>query len=100
NAKIRTAFALATDRDAYVTALGGRTAAQAATSILSQALRAELPNPDQPADPTGTPTPSPEATATTAATATASGAASGTATGTTAAPGTASGTASPEPAEQ
>lgn len=73
NAKIRTAFALSTDRSAYVTALGGRTAAQASTSILSHAVRAELPNPDQPADPTGTPTEQDEGTETPAETSTGAG---------------------------
>ncbi len=57
NAKIRTAFALTTDRDAYVTALGGRTAATPSTTILAEALRSELANPDQEADPTGSPSP-------------------------------------------
>jgi len=54
NPRIRTAFALATDRDAYVTALGGMTAAEPITSILSTGVRSALQNPDQEADPTGT----------------------------------------------
>ena len=57
NAQIRTAFALATDRTAYVTALGGPTAAEPATSILAHGVRLSLPNPDREADPTGTPAP-------------------------------------------
>ena len=59
NAAVRTAFALATDRNAYVTALGGPTAAEPATSILAQGVRLALPNPEQTADPTGTAAPEP-----------------------------------------
>ena len=62
NAQIRAAFVLATDRNAYITALGGPTTAEPTTSILAHGIRLALPNPDQPADPTGTA--SPEAAAT------------------------------------
>lgn len=54
NAQIRTAFALATDRNAYLTALGGPTAATETTSILSHGVRLALPEPDERPDPTGT----------------------------------------------
>lgn len=82
NAQIRAAFALATDRDAYITALGGPTTAEPSTSILSQGIRLALPNPEQPADPTGTASPaeespSTEASPTPAPTGTATGAAGG-----------------------
>ncbi|MGA8045600.1 MAG: ABC transporter substrate-binding protein [Dermatophilaceae bacterium] len=56
NAQVRAAFALATDRNAYITALGGPTTAEATTSILAHGIRLGLPNPEQPADPTGTAT--------------------------------------------
>lgn len=62
NAQIRAAFVLATDRNAYITALGGPTTAEPTTSILAHGIRLALPNPEQPADPTGTA--SPEGTAT------------------------------------
>ena len=54
NAQVRAALALATDRNAYITALGGPTTAEASTSILAHGVRLGLPNPEQPADPTGT----------------------------------------------
>ncbi|KAB7746270.1 ABC transporter substrate-binding protein [Nostocoides sp. F2B08] len=54
NAQIRAAFVLATDRNAYITALGGPTTAESTTSILAHGIRLALPNPDQPAEPTGT----------------------------------------------
>lgn len=57
HAQIRTAFALATDRSAYVDALGGPTTAAEATSILSRAVRSTMPDAGQSADPTGTPSP-------------------------------------------
>ena len=63
NAQMRMAFALATDRTAYVTALGGPTAAEPATSILGRGVRLALPDPDQTADPTGTAEPEAEPTA-------------------------------------
>lgn len=55
--QVRSAFALATDRAAYVEALGGPTAAEPSTSILSHGLRAALPEPVEYADPTGTASP-------------------------------------------
>jgi peptide/nickel transport system substrate-binding protein len=58
--RIRAAFALATDRTAYVTALGGPTSAEPTTSILAHGVRLALDNPDQTADPTGTGTTEPE----------------------------------------
>lgn len=58
NAEIRAALALSTDRDAYVAALGGATAAEPTGSILSQAVRSALPNPDEPV---ATASPEPEA---------------------------------------
>jgi peptide/nickel transport system substrate-binding protein len=60
NAQIRTAFALATDRTAYITALGGPTTAEPTTSILAQGVRLSLPNPEQAADPTGAATADPQ----------------------------------------
>lgn len=54
NAQIRTAFALATDRGAYIEALGGPTTAEPATSILGRGVRLTLPMPEQTADPTPT----------------------------------------------
>jgi peptide/nickel transport system substrate-binding protein len=62
NAQIRAAFVLATDRNAYITALGGPPTAQESTSILAQQIRLALPNPEQPADPTGTASPAPAET--------------------------------------
>lgn len=57
DAQVRSAFALATDRGAYLEALGGPTTAEPSTSILSHGLRAVLPGPVQYPDPTGTATP-------------------------------------------
>ncbi|MCA1782835.1 MAG: ABC transporter substrate-binding protein [Dermatophilaceae bacterium] len=68
SAQVRMAFALATDRTAYVTALGGPTAAEPSTSILAHGVRLSLPNPEQTADPTGTVAPEAETTATDGAT--------------------------------
>ena len=62
NAQIRAAFVLATDRNAYITALGGPTTAEPTTSILAHGIRLALPNPEQPADPTGTASPEGAAT--------------------------------------
>lgn len=68
NDQIRMSFALATDRTAYITALGGPTAAEPRTSILAHGVRLALPDPEQTADPTGTATPATETTATDPAT--------------------------------
>lgn len=54
NAKVREAFALATDRSAYVTAVGGPVVAQATNSLINPALPA-FPNTPLPAGDKGDP---------------------------------------------
>ncbi len=83
----RTAFALATDRDAYTNALGGPTTAEAALSVIPAQMRSGAPV--SPGEPT------PTATSTASATTSTSSSPTGTSTTTTS---TASPTSAPTPA--